>query len=102
MTIKTPIAMVAALAVLAFAAAPALAAAPEAPELSVETLHPGGPTPATTATFLGVLNPQAEGEPGKYVFVYKAGPSCTGGTETAPQEDAGTSPAAWSRKPLRA
>jgi hypothetical protein len=80
------------LAVLAFSAAPALAAAPEAPELTVETLHPGGPTPATSATFLGVLNPKAEGEPGNYVYVYKAGPSCAGGTETTPLEDAGSSP----------
>jgi hypothetical protein len=62
--------------------APALAAAPEAPKLEVEA-----PVHATTATFLGVLNPAApeptEGD--TYKFLYKAGTGteCEGGGETS-------------------
>jgi hypothetical protein len=49
----------------AFAAAPALAAPPEAPTTEAAELS------GTTATFKGVLNPGAAGEPGTYEFLYK-------------------------------
>ncbi len=60
-----------------------LAAAPEAPTLAVEA-----PVHATSATFLGVLNPGTLAEPpqsGTYKFLYKAGTEteCTGGSETS-------------------
>jgi hypothetical protein len=51
---------------LAFAAVPAWAVAPETPELRVESIT------ATTATFYGVLNPNAPGVAGTYQFFYKA------------------------------
>ncbi len=69
---------------LLFASAPALAAAPETPELTVEA-----PVHATTATFLGVLNPGTLAEPpqaGTYKFLYMASlTECTGagGSETS-------------------
>jgi hypothetical protein len=65
-------------------AAPALAAAPEVPELTVEA-----PVHATSATFLGVLNPGTLQPPqsGTYKFLYKAGTGteCAGmgGSETS-------------------
>jgi len=63
----------------------ALAAAPETPGLTVETLVPGGPTAATTATFHGVIDPSAaEPVEGTYRFIYNLGASCTGGMETTP------------------
>jgi hypothetical protein len=65
---------------LAFTAAPALAAAPETPELTV-----GSPVKASEATFLGILSPAASApnEGGTYKFLYKAGGSCEGGSQTA-------------------
>ena len=61
----------------------ALAAAPETPTLTVEE-----PVHATTATFLGILNPVEAAEPnnkgGIYKFLYKAGATCTGGSVTKP------------------
>jgi hypothetical protein len=62
-----------ALAALAFSAAPALAAAPETPGLRVESIT------ASTATFYGVLNPNAAGVAGTYEFLYKV--SKTGACE---------------------
>ena len=60
---------------IACSAAPALAAAPETPEISV-----GSPVQATTATVLGVLNPNAMSEAGSYEFLYKQGNTgCTEG-----------------------
>jgi len=73
-----------ALTALALSAAPALAA-PATPTLTVETLLPGGPTPAGSATLHGVLSPGVSGEPGSlYQFHYKEfkegeTPDCEGG-----------------------
>lgn len=64
--------------ILAPGASPALAAPPEPPEVTVDT-----PVPATTATLHGTLNPALEGETGTYRFLYAAGGSCEGGSETA-------------------
>jgi hypothetical protein len=72
-------------AALLLCSAPALAAAPETPELTVES-----PVHATTATFLGVLNPLEVKEPnnkgGTYKFFYRVGAACkgAGGHETKP------------------
>jgi hypothetical protein len=72
-------------AALLLCSAPALAAAPETPELTVES-----PVHATTATFLGVLNPLEAAEPnnkgGTYKFFYRVGAACkgAGGHETKP------------------
>ena len=57
-----------------------MAAAPESPELSVESIK------ATEATFHAVINPNITEpvEGGTYHFLYKAGASCVGGTETTP------------------
>ncbi len=62
--------------VLLLAAAPALAGAPEAPEVVVEA-----PVHATSATFRGVLRPNAPEpvKPGTYEFLYKrSGTECRG------------------------
>jgi hypothetical protein len=73
------------LAVLAVLAGPALAVAPEAPDVTVQE-----PIHATTATFLGVLNPVENQEPnnrgGVYKFFYREGAVCkgAGGHETKP------------------
>jgi hypothetical protein len=67
------------LGALLFSAAPALAAVPETPTVTVESIT------STTATFHGTLQPAAPGEPGLYKFLYKAGSTCTGGSETAPE-----------------
>jgi hypothetical protein len=66
--------------------APALAAAPEAPEVSVEDTTAVVATPSTEVVLHGVLNPAATepSEAGVYKFLYKAGPTCTGGSETSP------------------
>ena len=69
------------LALLATGAPPALAATPETPEMSVQA-----PVHATTATFLGILNPGKEGgfgtfEAGTYEFISKQGASCEGGSK---------------------
>jgi hypothetical protein len=69
------------LAGLAVCSASALAAAPEVPELTVVA-----PVPATSATFLGVLSPNAKepNEGGTYTFLYRASKTeCEGGSETA-------------------
>jgi hypothetical protein len=59
-------------------AAPALAAPPEAPTVTVEAVR------ATEATFDGVLSPGGhEPAEGTYKFIYNAGASCEGGSETA-------------------
>jgi len=76
------LAIIAAVGVFAVCAAPALGAAPETPDVSVQAHVPSPPSPATEAIFHGVLNPSAEaGEPGEYMFLYKAGKSCEGGSE---------------------
>ncbi len=74
--------LLAATTALVLSAAPALAAAPEPPEVSIEPIK--DPVHSTTATFLGVLNPNAAGEPGSYKFLYKASTTkeCTGGATT--------------------
>jgi hypothetical protein len=63
---------------LAFSVAPALAVAPEAPEVRVELIT------ASTASFYGVLNPNAEGVAGTYEFFYKPSKTgaCEGGSHT--------------------
>jgi hypothetical protein len=77
-------ALCALLGALLLSSAPALAAAPETPTLTVEA-----PVHATTATFLGVLNPGTLLEPpqsGTYKFLYRASlTECTGagGSETS-------------------
>jgi hypothetical protein len=73
-----PALLCAVVGLLAFSAAPALAAAPETPELRVESIA------ATTASFYGVLNPNAEGVAGTYEFFYKASKTgaCQGGSHT--------------------
>src|ERR1700722_509946 len=47
----------------------------------------------TTATLKGVLNPEAEGEPGSYEFQYAPAPECTSGSEvrSAPSPEAPSS-----------
>lgn len=76
---------------LLFVAAPAVAAAPETPTLTVEE-----PVHATSATFLGVLNPTAPvpSEGGTYKFLYKAGTGteCEGGSETSSGLSFGNAP----------
>ena len=63
---------------LALGGTSALAAGPEAPEVSVLA-----PTPATTASVHGVLNPLKEGVAGSYEFLYKQGKAgCLGGAAT--------------------
>jgi hypothetical protein len=68
-----------------FGAVPALAAAPEAPVVTVQE-----PVHDTTATFLGVINPNEAQEPnnkgGSYKFFYREGTACkgAGGHETKP------------------
>jgi hypothetical protein len=78
---------------LLVASAPALAAAPETPELTVQA-----PVQATTATFLGVLNPGTLAQPpqaGTYKFLYRASlTECTGagGSETSSGLSFGNAP----------
>ena len=77
---------------MAFGVAPALAAAPETPTLTVaEPVH------ATTATFLGILNPGTLAQPpqsGTYKFLYKAGTGteCEGGSESSSGLSFGNAP----------
>jgi hypothetical protein len=84
MTVKTPVAMVAALlAVLVFSAAPALAAAPEAPVTEAPAAIAG-----TAATFKGELVPGVTSEKVTYYFAYSpgVGASCTESGMRAPGE----------------
>lgn len=80
---KLALLFVLALTLFACSASTALAAAPETPTLTVETLLPGGPTPAGSATLHGILNPSAPGEAGTYEFIYAKGSSCEGEGATA-------------------
>jgi hypothetical protein len=85
------------LGALVFSAAPALAAAPEKPELTVEDTTAVVGTPSVEVRLHTIINPKVvvfPVEEGKYHFVYKpgAGPSCVGGTETAPGAYAGLAP----------
>jgi hypothetical protein len=53
----------------------------------VPNTEPATEETATTATLNGVLNPQAENEPGTYRFIYKTGTECnSGGEQETPAE----------------
>src|ERR1700691_3923446 len=84
MTVKTPVAMLAALlAVLVFSAAPALAGAPEAPVTEAPAAVAG-----TTGSFKGELVPGVTSEKVTYYFAYSAGvgASCRESGMRAPGE----------------
>jgi hypothetical protein len=81
LSVRGALVVASALVVLGVSAAPALAGAPETPEVSVEAHSPSPQFPASEAVLHGVLNPNAEGVPGEYQFLYKASSAgeCEGG-----------------------